>query len=667
MASVSFDTIGLSYFPSTDIYKPRRLSQVLPTPLHSALKLPSSNTQPDQTPKKHQYEDDSDSEDSDEVPKAPPKEPAVAEPVHTYSSLLGPAPRRIKAVDMFNMDKFDPTRTLEIDTPSQPSPKEIEKLLSSIGPLSYPSRPTITFNSFTANWKHTAYSGIEEKGKSRGRTFICYISGRRHTWVGLQWALVKLLNDNDSLIVIATVSSDEARSAVTIMESESELHVNEPKATGNRSTSPFKRDLSNSFNLNAFSPEKDNMSLYKSHRGRGSFSISNKPLCPRVNSPSTTDNVINSSPPSAAHIPQTRRLLRSKAENILNYCRSELNPNLKVSITVDLAVGSPLHILASAFSVYVPDAMIFGSKNYQEANIKHEFSRLLTDKTILKSPVPVIIVPSLSMKPIKGHDDLLKCKKKSNYMQSVFRLSEDISPSDLPPTITTERDDPSQTNITENPPQYDEAYFHNLIRRVSDKSSHNQIYNKDPINISGRPSLIEDGPNSLPIITKYSPTKSYNLTPIIQDSGNRQSSVSPISVTFAQTKKPNHNNYHYGDFSNNSISPAMDSRVTRVRSLLDDYEIDTSKKTNKSRTSPRDNPLDPQSIYSGSSSQRSSRFSNMSSKIESRKSAPSVVPVSSGHRRGSFWKLDNYVSNDSVTSSSPKPKKFGLFRRKSKV
>lgn len=82
----------------------------------------------------------------------------------------------------------------------------------------YPTTPIITHDSCTYTKKHRLFDDLYS-GRLRPRTahlpnrnIVCYVSGRRHTWVAIDWCCNQLLEDGDTLIIIASIRPNWARS-----------------------------------------------------------------------------------------------------------------------------------------------------------------------------------------------------------------------------------------------------------------------------------------------------------------------------------------------------------------------------------------------------------------------------------------------------------------------
>lgn len=71
--------------------------------------------------------------------------------------------------------------------------------------IDYPSHSAVTKDSYTRTSEHPDY--MEYVKTNLGRTLLVYISGRRHTWVCLDYVIAKLLRDGDHLVVISRIPS----------------------------------------------------------------------------------------------------------------------------------------------------------------------------------------------------------------------------------------------------------------------------------------------------------------------------------------------------------------------------------------------------------------------------------------------------------------------------
>lgn len=70
--------------------------------------------------------------------------------------------------------------------------------------IDYPSESVIKHDSLTYSFKHPKYlEYVKENDYSR--TIIIYITGRRHTWVGLDYTISKLIRNGDHIVILSRV------------------------------------------------------------------------------------------------------------------------------------------------------------------------------------------------------------------------------------------------------------------------------------------------------------------------------------------------------------------------------------------------------------------------------------------------------------------------------
>lgn len=79
--------------------------------------------------------------------------------------------------------------------------------------LKYPTSPIITHDACTLTRTHELFDDMYAgrlkyvSPKLHNRVIMCYISGRRHTWVGIDWAANQLLEDGDTLVIVASIKN----------------------------------------------------------------------------------------------------------------------------------------------------------------------------------------------------------------------------------------------------------------------------------------------------------------------------------------------------------------------------------------------------------------------------------------------------------------------------
>lgn len=231
-----------------------------------------------------------------------------------------------------------PSRSLSPSTKSLPSidmVTEKENNIKNFFSLKYPTSPIITHDACTLTRKHKLFDDMYAnrlkslEPKLHNRVIMCYVSGRKHTWVGIDWACNQLLEDGDSLIIVSSIKNP------------------------GRSLTRFQR------------------------RNSGDVAIISN----------ITDNKIRNSPEYSQAV----------TENIMKYALSIINPNKIVKFTVELAIGSTTDVLTDMFELYQPSLIITGAKPGKAPPTKSWATKRLSDRIVVKSPVPTIIISPINM------------------------------------------------------------------------------------------------------------------------------------------------------------------------------------------------------------------------------------------------------------------------------
>ncbi|CDR45705.1 CYFA0S19e02036g1_1 [Cyberlindnera fabianii] len=69
----------------------------------------------------------------------------------------------------------------------------------------YPTSAAFDGNAFTLRLKHKGQNQVKSDLKPRHSRWLVYLTGRMHTWVGLDYVVDKLLQDGDELIIVSRV------------------------------------------------------------------------------------------------------------------------------------------------------------------------------------------------------------------------------------------------------------------------------------------------------------------------------------------------------------------------------------------------------------------------------------------------------------------------------
>ncbi|CDO94775.1 unnamed protein product [Kluyveromyces dobzhanskii CBS 2104] len=69
--------------------------------------------------------------------------------------------------------------------------------------LTYPSRPSITHKAISITKEHDRYRKLYPE--EEGRTIVCFINGRRHTWATADWFIKEAARDGDHLVIATSL------------------------------------------------------------------------------------------------------------------------------------------------------------------------------------------------------------------------------------------------------------------------------------------------------------------------------------------------------------------------------------------------------------------------------------------------------------------------------
>lgn len=282
-----------------------------------------------------EYDDDEPDSDDDvgwELYKA---KHGRGKPLRGYSRgrQLSPGPGRISPV-------ASPRRGSTYEETDRFDYAELKKLEKEL--LRYPTTPISTLRCCSISRRHRLYQQLY-KGKLYPllpvlphRTILVFISARVHTWVALDWALNKLIENGDRIIVCATLNS-------TILEEEERRR---------------KRQLSRSQSRSSY---VDPYERYK----------------------------LRSRPENIANI----------AQNIMDYCMQVINPEKIAKIRVELVAGTTKNVLRDMYKLYEPNLVCTGTKPNLSvgAPLRSWTSSKLTDRLVKNFPLPVIVVPAVNM------------------------------------------------------------------------------------------------------------------------------------------------------------------------------------------------------------------------------------------------------------------------------
>ncbi|OWB60735.1 catalytic activity protein [[Candida] boidinii] len=211
----------------------------------------------------------------------------------------------------------------------------------------YPTTPIITHESCTLNKTHQEFYSLynntsKKRAKLPGRSVLVYISGRRHTWVAIDWCVNRLLEDGDSLIVIASINPDD---------------------------DPVIREFSRG-------------SIFGTNNTKESIAKSQDQFKSLI-----TDEMIRSSPEYAKIV----------SENIMKYILAITNPNKIIKVTIELGVGDTKDVLKDMIGLYLPGMIVTSAKPTKASSTRSWLTSRITDRLVKNFPLPVVVVPAMNM------------------------------------------------------------------------------------------------------------------------------------------------------------------------------------------------------------------------------------------------------------------------------
>lgn len=235
-------------------------------------------------------------------------------------------------------------------------PNEIKRMLSNNNKLRYPTSSIITHRGCTYTKVHRKFEDLitnkipNRKPMLRGRVILVYISGRKHTWVALDWVLRYFIEDGDTIIVVSAIDSKR---------------LAKPN-TGHS---------------------------YQGTLGSGTIVPRNTPLSP---------NRVNFNPKTAKMRLRQRNspeYMTTLSQNIMNYAMEVINPKIIAKVTLELAVGKTREILQQMYKLYEPNLVCTATKvnTHVSAPLRSWTSSKLTDRLVFQFPLPLIIVPAMNM------------------------------------------------------------------------------------------------------------------------------------------------------------------------------------------------------------------------------------------------------------------------------
>ena len=205
------------------------------------------------------------------------------------------------------------------------------------------------------------------------RTILCHISGRKHTWVALDWALRTLIQNTDHIVVLANL----------------------PRLTKN-----------NFEDNDSMSERKRMLMMMDDSRSVSSARISrsrsrSRSICTRRAlslGPEESDNKLKHQNFIEWTSGYTQNEIERKLQDLFDYVTLIIPQDRSVKVTVEILIGKTKKTLLEAINIYLPDFFVSSTLRWERTdNLVRWKSNFLTDKLCTNFPIPTFIVPAKRM------------------------------------------------------------------------------------------------------------------------------------------------------------------------------------------------------------------------------------------------------------------------------
>lgn len=426
--------------------------------------------------------------------------------------------------------------------------REIARLLKQKR-IDYPTTPIITHRGCTFSKLHRQFENLylgkldnEANGNLKPvlpkRCILVYISGRKHTWVALDWVLHHFIEHGDTVIIVSAIHS---------------------------------RQLAKTAN--------------NTRRRSSAYAKQVTPMTPRM-------RLRQRNQPA---------FVKVIAKNIMSYVMEVINPSIIARVSVELAVGKTKDVMKEMYKLYEPNLVCTGTKPNSRisAPLKSWLSSKLTDRLVKNFPLPVIVVPAMN---INKMEDQLERDINQRFHTETESDQAPASPLDQfvgqSHSANTDDDDRLSINSSESESSvlseesyssYDEIsklyvnykkdlrqniktlakeevndqYFANFAKLVSDKSSAlcRDIRGVDP-DFRGKGSKLAraiTGSNSFGVV----PYKTKSLLAPVEKPVKKESSPLGPSMSYKEMKQ---------NLLRNSVSPTHSSSQPQVPPLQINFQ-----------------------------------------------------------------------------------------------
>ncbi|CCH63075.1 hypothetical protein TBLA_0J00770 [Henningerozyma blattae CBS 6284] len=245
------------------------------------------------------------------------------------------------------------------------------------------------------------------------RTVCCHISGRRHTWVALDWTVTKFLQDTDHLVIITNVPKDRHFNSISSHHDkdhkdnkEIDRHIHHThhsySDTNNDEHSLASKDKESLLSTRPVSLEnmkfESTTSLHRTCTTVDS-NLNNKTIkLPLSIGSNFNEKIQNHEQFEEWCSGYSKGLIKQKLTNIFNYVITILPKDKDIKITIEFVVESTKKALIDATNIYTPDLFVTSTLRWERtSNLVHWKSKNLTDVLVTAFPVPTIIIPTKRM------------------------------------------------------------------------------------------------------------------------------------------------------------------------------------------------------------------------------------------------------------------------------
>lgn len=218
------------------------------------------------------------------------------------------------------------------------------------------------------------------------KTLLCHISGRKHTWVGLDYTIMKLAQDTDHVVILANLPSLKKMTPVA----HKHLHHHHHHHSHSNEQLPHSKSVDGTYSKTKYfsGKQEDNDVLENESLGLTKMkSLDSNSL--EYRNDSFSDSDYEEDPRWASGY--DRVTIEDTLNDILLYISVLLSKAPKsIKVTVEIVIGKSAQVLNDMVNVYMPDLFVMSKKKMTSEIRWHSIH--LTDKFLKHSPVPVCVV-----------------------------------------------------------------------------------------------------------------------------------------------------------------------------------------------------------------------------------------------------------------------------------